>query len=68
MYIQYIHGLCQSRHSTADFALFLVAFVTTAASLEFTIQKSIYTIYKINYVCEEIVAYFPFTGHGPHRN
>jgi hypothetical protein len=30
VYIQYVQGLCQSRLSTADYALFLVAFATTA--------------------------------------
>jgi hypothetical protein len=30
MYIKYIQGLCQSRLSTADSALFLVASATTA--------------------------------------
>jgi hypothetical protein len=30
MYIKYIQGLCQSRLSTADCALFLVASATTA--------------------------------------
>jgi hypothetical protein len=35
MYIQYIEGLCQSRLSTADYALFLVVSATTAVeSLE----------------------------------
>jgi hypothetical protein len=29
-HIQYIQGLCQSWLSTADYALFLVAFATTA--------------------------------------
>jgi hypothetical protein len=29
MYIQHIHGLCHSRLSTADYALFLVASATT---------------------------------------
>jgi hypothetical protein len=29
IYVQYIEGLCQSRLSTADFALFLVASATT---------------------------------------
>jgi hypothetical protein len=35
MYIQYtsIQGLCQSRLSTAEFALFLVASATTAVYL-----------------------------------
>jgi hypothetical protein len=28
--IQYVQGLCQSRLSTADYALLLVAFATTA--------------------------------------
>jgi hypothetical protein len=28
--LQYLHGLCQSGLSTADYALFLVAFATTA--------------------------------------
>jgi hypothetical protein len=31
-YTIYIQGLCQSRLSTADYALFLVAFATTATS------------------------------------
>jgi hypothetical protein len=30
IYIQYVQGLCQSRLSTADYALLLVAFATTA--------------------------------------
>jgi hypothetical protein len=30
VFIQYIQGLCQSRLSTADYALLLVAFATTA--------------------------------------
>jgi hypothetical protein len=30
VYIQYVQGLCQSRLSTADYALLLVAFATTA--------------------------------------
>jgi hypothetical protein len=35
MYMQYIQGLCQSRHSTTDHALFLVASATMAVwSLE----------------------------------
>jgi hypothetical protein len=28
--VQYLQGLCQSRLSTADYALLLVAFATTA--------------------------------------
>jgi hypothetical protein len=30
LYVQYLQGLCQSRLSTAYYALFLVAFATTA--------------------------------------
>jgi hypothetical protein len=30
IYIQYLQGLCQSRLSTADYALLLAAFATTA--------------------------------------
>jgi hypothetical protein len=30
IYIQYVQGLCQSRLSTADYALLLVAIATTA--------------------------------------
>jgi hypothetical protein len=35
VYIQHVQGLCQSRLSTADYALLLVAF-TTAATQEFS--------------------------------
>jgi hypothetical protein len=34
MYTKYKQGLCQSRLSTADYALFLVASATTAVVLE----------------------------------
>ena len=30
IFVQYIQGLCQSRLGTADYALFLVVFATTA--------------------------------------
>jgi hypothetical protein len=43
MYIQYIQGLCQSRLSTADHVLFLVAHATTAVySIEGTDSYSSY--------------------------
>jgi hypothetical protein len=32
MYVHYVQGLCQSRLSTADYALFPVATATTAVS------------------------------------
>jgi hypothetical protein len=35
MYTKYIQDLCQSRLSTADYALFLVASATTAVSVLF---------------------------------
>jgi hypothetical protein len=37
MYINYIKDLCQSRLSTADYALFLVASATTAV---YTLEQS----------------------------
>jgi hypothetical protein len=39
MYIKYTQGLCQSRLSTADYALFLVASATTAVTVtQYTAQ------------------------------
>jgi hypothetical protein len=43
IYIQYIQGLCQSRLSTADFAIFLVASATTAVSYQFSPMEKHFT-------------------------
>jgi hypothetical protein len=41
MYIQYVQGLCQSRLSTADYALFLVASATTVVEIFFKVKVSL---------------------------